>query len=154
MTPRTPTIRGTQVILLSLTLGVVSLCAVAVVLRLTGRGALDAEAARILPLVTAGVAVAELAVYFVLRRSFLARVQAARAEALELVKQDRVPLPLHTLAIVGGALAEGAGMLGAVALLLGGPWYLLAAPVLAIALIVAQLPSKNRLETLVRELPA
>jgi hypothetical protein len=61
-----------------------------------------------------------------------------------------VPQPLFQLAIIGAALAEGFGLLGAVSLLLGASWYVLAAPVLAIPLILVQLPTRSRLEEQLR----
>lgn len=61
-----------------------------------------------------------------------------------------MPPPLQALAILGGALAEGVGLLGVVALLLGAPWYALALPAVAVVLILAQLPSRERLERMLR----
>jgi hypothetical protein len=102
-------------------------------------------------LVTLGLlAVAELPVYFLLRKQFLARARATRDEALELLRQGLTPGPLFSLTIVGAAMVEGLGLLGVLAVLLGAPLYALAAPALAVALILAQIPTRARLEQAVR----
>jgi len=146
-----PPLRTTQIILVALALGVVAFTGVVVALRLTSSPDMDPEAAKLLLVVLGGLAVSEAVVYFLLRRSFVARARDSREISLSLLRHGRIPLPLHTMAIIGGALAEGAGLLGSIAVLLGGPWYALAAPVLAVVLILIQLPSQERLARIVSE---
>ena len=98
------------------------------------------------------VFVGEAPVYVVVRSKFLASVRAEREASLELARQGFMPPALGALAIIGAAFAEGAGMLGAVTLIVGGPWLVLAAPALAVVLIALQIPTRARVETLVRGL--
>jgi len=150
MSPQPLPFRNARVIVLALALGIVLFTGVVVCLRLSGEPATNPEIGQLLLLVIGALAVANTSVYFVLRKSFVARAQAAKGEALELLKHDAVPPQLLTLTILGAALAEGVGLLGVVALLLGAPWFALAAPALAVVLIVAQLPSRERFERVVR----
>lgn len=146
-----PTLRSTQVILLALAMGVLTFAGVAVFLRLSSSRSMDSDVGNLLLVTIGGLAVSEIVVYVLLRRTFVARAVAAREESLELLREDRIPPPLQVLAIVGAALAEGAGLLGVVALLLGAPWATLAVPLVAVVLILVQLPTRERLERLVRE---
>ncbi len=152
--PRTaqpPPIRSPQIILGALALGVLTITGVAVFLRLGNLAPRSAEVARWMPLVVVGLAVLELPVYLLLRKTFRAQARVARTESLELVQQGRVPLPLQTLAILGAALAESVGLFGAVSLIVGASWFMLAAPLVAVALIVAQMPTRARLEQALRD---
>lgn len=133
-----------------MTVGLLIFTGLAVFLNASASKPLNPEVAKILPVVIACVAVSELPVYVLLRKQLLARVTAERSASAELVEQGRIPLPLQTLAIVGAALAEGVGLLGGVTLLLGGSLYVLAAPALAALLIVVQVPTRAKLEQLVR----
>lgn len=146
-----PTLRSTQIVLLALSMGVLTFAGVVVFLRLTSSTAMDSGLSHLLLVTVGGLAVSEVVVYVLLRRLHVARAVAARAESLELLRQGRIPVSLHVLALVGAALAEGAGILGVVALLLGAPWYALAVPAVAVALILIQVPTQARLERLVRE---
>ena len=135
---------------MALVLGIATFSGVVVFLRLRSERELDPAVGQLL-LVTLGVlAVAELPVYFLLRKQFLARAQAMKAEGLELLLQDLTPPALFSLTIIGAAMAEGLGLLGVLAVLLGAPLYALAAPVLAVLLILAQFPTRERLEHAVR----
>lgn len=131
-------------------MGVVGLLGVTLFLRLSGSIPAN-QAAGILPVVLAMLALGELPIYFIVRKTFVARAVADRRGSLEILKQGLIPLPLQSLAILGAALVEGVGLLGTVTVMLGGPWYVLAAPVLAIALILLQIPTRAKLERLVRE---
>lgn len=150
MTSPAPTQRSTQIILLALALGVLTFTAVVVGMRVTTEPTLDPELGRLLLVVAALLAAGEVGAFVVLRRTFVARARAVREESLALVKDGRTPLPLHAFAIIGGALAEGVGLLGTVGLLLGAPWYGLAVPLLAVAAILLQLPTRERLERTLR----
>jgi hypothetical protein len=151
MTANAPTLRSTQIILLALAMGVLTFAGVVVFLRLSSSKSMDPDLGNLLLVTIGGLAVSEIVVYVLLRRSFVARAAAARDESLQLLRQDRIPPSLQVLAILGAALAEGAGLLGVVALLLGAPWVALAVPVVAVALILVQMPTRERLERLVRE---
>lgn len=152
--PHAHSIRAAQVILVTLAGGVVTFTAVAISVRLASEaGPSNPRIGKLLLLVTAGLAASEVFVYAILRKQALGRLAAGRAEALELLEQGRLPSELFTLALVGAALTESVGLLGMVALLVGGPWLALVAPALAVLLILAQLPIRERVEALVRGLP-
>ena len=150
MAPRALPLRNARLIVLALVLGIVIFAGLVVFLRLSSDTALNPEVGKLLLVVIGGLAVSNSVVYFLLRKSFVARAQEAKAEALELLKQDAMPPQLFSLTIIGAALAEGVGLLGVVAVLLGAPWFALAAPAVAVVLMVAQLPTREKLERVVR----
>ncbi len=150
MAAAAPPIRSPQIILGALAAGVLVFTGVAVYLRLAGMDLGDSQLARLLPFLVLALAAAEVPVYLLLRRVFVAQVRAAREESLGLVKEGRIPLQLQTLAILGAALAEGVGLLGVITVLLGGSWFALAAPFAAVVLILLQVPTRARLESIVR----
>lgn len=150
MTPTARPFAATRIILGAMALGVLAITVVAAYLRATMEPSTDRSLARLLPLVLVGIALSEIPVFLVLRKVFAERARERRAESLELLKQGLLPLPLATFAILGAALAEGPGLFGAVILILGGPWIVLVAPLLSVALIAAQMPQRARLESLVR----
>lgn len=150
MAAHAPPIRNAQIILVALACGVLAFTGVASYLRLSGMEFGESEVARLLPLLVVVLAACEIPVYLLLRKAFLGPVKAARAESLGLVEQGRIPMQLQTLAILGAALAEGVGLLGVVTLLVGGSWYVLAAPLLSVLAILALMPTRARLERMVR----
>lgn len=108
------------------------------------------EVGRILALLVPLVALTSVPVVLVLRRSFLVRARARRAENLAHLAAGRVPRELFQVTLLGCALAEGVGLLGAVGYFLGGSPWLLAAPAAALAAILAQFPGAARLEDALR----
>jgi hypothetical protein len=143
-------LRTTSVILVALVAGILTFAGVVIFLRLSGERELDPAVGRMLLAAFGLIAISEIPVYLLLRKQFLARARQAKDEALELLRRGLVPPPLFSLTIVGAAMAEGLGLLGVVAVLLGAPLYALAAPALAVALILAQIPTRERLEQAVR----
>lgn len=150
MTPQASPLRVTRIILLALVLGIATFAGVVVFLRFSSERELDPAVGRLLLLTLGVLAFAELPVYFLVRRQLLARAQSMKAEALELLSRDLTPQPLFSLTIIGAAMAEGLGLLGVLAVLLGAPLYALAAPLVAVLLILAQFPTRERLEQAVR----
>jgi hypothetical protein len=150
MPPQATSLRITSIILVALVAGIATFAGVVLFLRLSSERELDPAVGQLLLITLGLLAVAELPVYFLLRKQFLARVRAMKAEALQLLLQDLTPQPLFSLTIVGAAMVEGLGLLGVMAVLLGAPLYALAAPALAILLILAQIPTRARLEHAVR----
>jgi len=150
MASSTPPLRVTSLILFALVIAIVTFAAVVAFLRVTSERELDPTIGRALLAFLGVLAVAEIPVYVLLRRQFLARARSMRAEGLALLLRDLVPLPLFSLTIVGAAMVEGLGLLGVLAVLLGAPLAALAAPALAAALILAQIPTRARLEQALR----
>lgn len=150
MAPQAPPLRVASVILVALVLAIVTFAGVVLFLRLSSERELDPAVGRLLMLTLGLLAVAELPVYVLVRKQLLARARSMETEALELLRQDLTPQPLFSLTIVGAAMAEGLGLLGVLAIMLGAPLYALAAPALAVALILAQIPTRARLEQAVR----
>jgi hypothetical protein len=143
-------LRVTVLILVALVLGISAFAGVVVFLRLSGERELDPAVGRNLLVVIGLLAVSEVPVYFLLRKQFLARARAGKEEALELLRQGLTPPPLFSLAIVGAAMVEGLGLLGVIAVLVGAPLAALAVPAVAVALILLQIPTRGRLELVVR----
>lgn len=143
-------LRTTRLVLAALALGLLTFGGIVVFLRASGMSPKDNGIGGVLAMTLAFMAVANTAIYFVLRKQLLARAQTSKAEALALLSQDLVPPHLNTLTILGAALAEGVGLFGVVTVLLGGPWYALAAPAVAVVLILALFPTRERLEQAVR----
>ena len=142
-------IRSARVIVVGMAVGVLALTGVAVFIKQTSPPG-DSSLGRTLALAALGLGAGLAGTYVVLRRSAIARLGATRAEALAALERGELPPELLGLTIVGAALAEGFGLFGAVALLLGAPWFALAEPILALALILAQIPGRERALALVR----
>lgn len=148
--PQPATLSAARWIPLAMALGVVALSVGACVLRATGTIPADEGLGRTLALVVLALVLGAVPAYLAVRKVLLERARAAREPGRELLRQGRVPPPLLALTIVGAALAEGVGLFGAITVLLGGPWVVLAAPVLAAGLILMQIPRRERLEELLR----
>jgi len=142
-------IRSARVIVAAMAVGVLAMTGVGVFIKQTGTPG-DVDLGRTLALAALGLGAGLAATYVVVRRSALARVAETRAESLAALERGELPAELFRLTIVGAALAEGFGLFGAVALLLGAPWPALAEPILAVALIVVQIPGRERALALVR----
>ena len=150
MASRASPLRVTGVILGSLVVGIVAFAGVVVFLRLSGGREIDPRVGRMLLVVLAILTVSEIPVYLLLRKQFLARARSEKDAALELLRQGLVPQPLFNLTVVGAAMVEGLALLAVIAVLVGAPLYALALPALAVALILAQIPTRERLEQAVR----
>ena len=96
------------------------------------------------------IAILELPVYATMRRGIVSKARQAwdrepssNDPAIELLPS------YNTLTIIGGALAEGFGLFGAVVFLLTGSWPALAAPAIALVALAAVFPSRDRLNRFV-----
>jgi len=141
-----PSIQSARVVVLALAGGTLLVAVMLAFLR--GGVGVDASAGNgpLLGYLVPLLALANAAVYVVLRRSLLARARARRDENRALLREERLPPELFQLTLIGGALAEAVGLFGAVACFLGAHPLLLAAPLLACGLILAQLPGRERCE--------
>lgn len=150
MNPTARPFGSTRIILGVMALGVLAFTAVAAYLRATMQIGDDRSVPTLLAYVLVGLALSEVPAYFVLRKVFFERARQQREEALEALRQGLVPLPLATFLILAAALIEGPGLFGAVILILGAPWAVIAAPILSVGLIVLHLPTREGLEAIVR----
>lgn len=152
MPQQAPPIRAVQIIHAVLILGLVSITGMFVFLRLQEETKSEPELVNVLVIVAAVMFMTAMMVRPILGKRLLAQVAEDREAAMELVREDRVPGPLYTLSIVGAALVEAPGLLGAILLFLGGPWYVLAAPALSVCLIAMDMPTRTKLEEQVKGL--
>lgn len=146
------TISSLRVIVLALMGGLVMFTVIGVVLRLQELVAPVPTAENVLPIVVLVTLLGGVGAAFAVRSRMVAEVRKSKADALAELRADRVPQGLALATILGAALVEGPGLLGIITVLLGGPWYCLAAPVLAIGVMLWTLPSRQRLEEAVQGL--
>lgn len=139
-----------RIVCFALAAGLTIFTAVAVTLRMQGIVAPAPQAASMLPIVVAITFVSSVGMWFVLRKKFLDEAAKAKTEALEMLREDKVPHLIGTATIIGAAMFEGPGLLGAVTVLVGGEWYCLAAPIIAILAIVWMIPSRESVEDALR----
>jgi len=102
------------------------------------------EVGRLFALLVPFVGLTFIPLVFVVRRILLAGARKRRAENRAHLAAGRLPRELFQATVIGCAVAEGVGLLGAVGYFLGGSPWLLAAPVVAVAAILAQFPSATR----------
>ena len=141
---------STRIILGAMAMGVLAFAAVAAYLRATMKLAGDPSVPTLLAYVLVGIALSEVPAYLLLRKVFIERARQQREESMEALRKGLAPLPLATFTILAAALIEGPGLFGAVILILGAPWAVIAAPILSVALILLHMPTRERLEALVR----
>jgi len=124
--------------------------AAAVFLRTSGSFGEGNQPPEVLIYVLFAVGMGNAGVYVVLRKAFVAQALANRETSVALLAEGGIPPQLYTLTILGAALAEAFGIFGLVIVLLGGPWAVLAAPAISVVLILLQIPTRGRLEELLR----
>jgi hypothetical protein len=134
-----------RIIVLAMLGGVVVLTVIAYLLG--GTGEHDAGFVQMMSLVLGMLGVGQVIGYLVVRNSMLRRIRSAvGSDAEPPWSADRVLPMLITVTIIGAAMAEGFGLFGAVLLLITGAYYFLAAPAIAILILLAHVPSRDRLE--------
>lgn len=148
--PRMP-LRNLKLVLLLLALGVAVFTTIAAVLGpVSAEGASTALGSLPLGWLLLGIGLltglSGLGMYVALiRPALLRRLVPVRDAARAEVRAGQVPAPLVQATILGAALAEGPGLLGAVGYLITGWLPLLALPLAAILEIVLSLPSEEGL---------
>lgn len=140
-------LRALQLIILAMMAGVLAVGVVAVALG--SRITIQPELAPLLLAILALFGAAELPVYFVVRARVLAglrdSVEASRDTDTDTDAASRVFPAMATLTIIGGAMAEGFGLFGGVICLLTGNRAALAAPAIALVLLVLRVPTQDKL---------
>ncbi|MBK7878800.1 MAG: hypothetical protein IPJ77_24335 [Planctomycetes bacterium] len=144
-------IRSAQIVTLALAAGLALFLGVTVFFRLTQEPLGNAQQvdalAIVVPVVFAGAAVSCV----LLRRKLVEAARQDRETNMELARQELLPGELLRVTIIGAALAEGPGLLACVTILLGGPWFLVAFPIVSIGWIASLIPTRDRVEALLRE---
>jgi hypothetical protein len=140
------TIQALRIICFALIGGLVMITVGAVFLRTQGMMTPVPAAEQALPLAVALAFATSVGLHFVLRPKLINEAAKAKTQSMQMLSEQKVPQALGAATIVGAAIFEGPGLLGAVTFLLGGPWYCVAAPVLAIAAIAWMVPSRERFE--------
>ena len=90
-------------------------------------------------------AIVVLPISFALRNAGVKRVAADRESTLAQIDEGQVPTQLGGAIIVSAALVESLGLFGCVIVLLTGNMIALGAPVLAVLMILLELPNQQRL---------
>jgi len=110
----------------------------------------QASLAPMLLMLTGAVGLGSLAASVVIQRAMFSGARAAWQTSGDVEAKERTLWSRYSsLVIARTALAESFGLLGIVALFLGGPplgWFGLAAPLLAIGAILIGLPSQSKYE--------
>jgi len=142
-----------RIIVLAMTGGVLALTIAA--LLFGGAGETDARFVPMMGAVLGVLGVGQVMSYFVVRSSVIGRLQRERQSDLAApFPIERVLKTIATLTIIGAAMAEGFGLFGAVLLLITDTRYFLAAPVIAIVILLMQVPSRDRVKRWINELGA
>ena len=88
--------------------------------------------------------------YLLVRARLRSALEKRYSEARDEAERGLVPRELFSLAVIGGAMAEGIGFFGTVIYLLGGSWVTLLAPAVSVLLIAFQIPTKGGIDQAVR----
>lgn len=145
-------IRTVQIILFAMAGGLVLFSGVVVMLRLTPGALGEPVAPDFMALAVPIVFAVNAVVCLILQNKARQSLMADRTGARTLVKSGAMPGELSRAAISGAALAEGGGLLGVVVTLLGGSWFLLAAPAVSVIWILLLIPTGGRLEDRLKDL--
>ncbi|MEQ1891838.1 MAG: hypothetical protein ABL998_04785 [Planctomycetota bacterium] len=143
-------LQSLRLVVLALAAGTLLISGVFAFLRVSA-SAPENEVGPLLGYLVPVLALANCAVYALLRRGLLVRARPHRAQHREALRAGGVPRELAQLTLIGCALAESVGLFGAMAWFLGGASLLLAAPALALVAILAQFPSVERFEAWLRD---
>lgn len=131
-----------RIIVLAMTTGLVLFTTVA--LAIDGRMA-SPELSRVLLPVLGLLGVSEIGAYVFLRTATWTSIRRQIADKPAADAELVIAGGYRTLVLIRSAMIEGWGLFGVVSLMLTGHRTVLAAPVLAIVLLVANLPTRDRL---------
>ncbi len=146
----TLTVSALRTVVMALMTGLVVFAIVAVVLREQGLVAPVEVANGLLPILVMIVFLSCASSAVLIRFRMIEVARRSKEESLAELRADRVPPVLGQLTLIGAALVEGPGLLGIVTVLIGGPWYCLAAPFFALGMMFWNLPSRQRFEELIQ----
>ncbi len=135
-----------RIIVAVLAVGIVGLSAVALGVADGKPSQMDPSTADVLLLVLLALPVMELPSYLVLRSAMVANLRKTVADSTEPLA--RVQGAYTTMTIIAAAMAEGIGLFGGIVCLITGRTIALAGPALAIALLIALFPTREKLRNL------
>jgi hypothetical protein len=144
------TIQTLRIICLALMGGMVLFTGAAAFVRTQGTMTAVPMASEVMPIVVALVFLSSIGVSFVVRSKLFGEAAKGKDESLRLLREDIVPPTLGSATIVSAALFEAPGLLGAITVMIGGPWACITAPILAIAAIAWLIPTRERFEEALR----
>lgn len=150
--PTTLTSAALRTVVMALMAGIVLFTGVAVYVRTQALVAPVDVASSLLPIVLLLVFLGCVSAAVFLRARMVEMARRSKHEMLATLRDDRVPPVLGQMTLVSAGLVEGPALLGSVTVLLGGPWYCLAVPLLALGVMAWTLPSRQRFEELVQGL--
>lgn len=143
-------LRALRIVIVAMMGGILSFSVIAVVIspRMTKRP----ELAGLLLLILGALVVVEMLVYFVIRRGTMAKLRQSLREApLDADSEGRMLPAMATLTLIGAAMAEGIGLFGVVAFLITGQTAALAAPAIALLVLVLRIPTQEKLSAFVAD---
>jgi len=144
-------LKSLQIIVLAMMAGVLVFAVIAVAIG--SRNPPQPELARLLMPILVLVGVVELPAYFVVRRASVASLRRSLEVDPPADDSDaRVMTTFATLTIIGSAMAEGFGLFGSVIFLLTSEWPVLAAPAIALVVLVLRIPTGGKLSDFAGEL--
>ncbi len=153
MNPREADLRPIKIATLGMASGIVTFGAVVVLLVTGGMVQKKPESMKILLPIAAAATVGAAMGYVVVRQARVSQLRRLR-EAGE--PADRVTTgcvaTYRALTLIGSAMAEGIGLFGLISVLLTGVLAGLVLPALAVLVILAQLPSHDRLQAFVSQI--
>jgi hypothetical protein len=106
---------------------------------------------RMVTLVALGFTVVALVMVQVLRMQLTAFLRENRDTALASLRTGRLPGRAHVLLLLQGAVLEMGGLVGSLALLLGGPVEAALLPLTAVTALLWVMPSADNLERLAQD---
>ena len=133
-----------KVTILAIAGGLVAFIAVAVGLVTRGTLSFDPAVGRLLLVALGLLSVGELLAWMVLRRVLMTQLHSRFKAATQDHRQEILVKALPTRWIVPAAMAEGFGLFGVVVLMVGGRWLALVAPAVALCVLGALWPSRER----------
>ena len=152
----TARLRVLKLIIAAMTGGLFAFAVIVVVLATSGSMEAHLDLAPIMMIVLCGLAVCEAVGYVVLRQGIIAKTRGfLRTHSDFGAPAAAIANAFATLTIVAGAMLEGLGLFGAVIVLVTGDELALAAPAVAILLLLAfVLPNEEKARNFVAKITA
>lgn len=138
-------------VIAAMAMGVATFAGISLYLVQTGTMGNQPDLGKILLLVLAAMAIAELPAYFVIRRVLVGQLRGQLEAAGASERDQLIGQGFSSTVIIGAAMAEGLGLLGVLTYLLSGQWVALVAPVLTLIVLISLFPSRWKLDNFAEE---